>query len=199
MTGERRPSIDYVFGYGSLVELGEPLVKDGRVFPAVPGRLRGFRRFWGAAMNNWEATEGEKHFLDPDSGLKPRIKVLYLDIEAETGSTVNGLAIPVDAARLAELDLREINYRRIDVSTAFEPTVPQRVFTYVATEAARDRCRDETSDAAIYVSREYVDRVRRAFAALGPGELAEFERTTEPLRFPKRDLELRYPRPPADT
>jgi hypothetical protein len=195
---DERPSIDYVFGYGSLVELGEPLLKDGHVFPPLSGRLRGFRRFWGAAMNNWEATEAEKHFVDPDSGLKPRIKVAYLDIEERQGSSVNGLAIPADAARLAELDLREINYRRIDVSTAFEPTVPRRVFTYVATEAARDRCRDETSDAAIHVSREYVDRVRRAFAALGGDALAEYERTTGPQQFPERDLELRYPRPPKD-
>jgi cation transport regulator ChaC len=194
---DERPSVDYVFGYGSLVELNEPLVSEGHVFPAVPGRLRGFRRFWGAAMNNWEATETEKHFVDPESGLKPRIKVAYLDIEERQGSSVNGLAIPVDAARLAELDRREINYRRIDVSTAFEPTIPQQIFTYVATEAARDRGRDETSDAAIHVSREYVDRVRRAFAALGGHALAEYEQTTGPLQFPKRDLELRYPRPPA--
>lgn len=190
------PAVDYVFGYGSLVELTEPLIKEDRVFPAVPGRLRGFRRFWGAAMNNWEATEAEKHFLDPGSGLKPRIKVAYLDIEAREGSTVNGLAIPVDSVRLAELDRREGNYRRIDVSGAFEPALAQRIFAYVGTEAARERCR-ETPDAAIHVSRKYVERIKRAFTALGPDELAEYERTTEPLRFPQRDLELRYPRPPA--
>jgi cation transport regulator ChaC len=197
MTDER-PSVDYVFGYGSLVELNEPLVSEGHVFPAVPGRLRGFRRFWGAAMNNWEAADDQKHFVDPDSGLKPRIKVAYLDIEERAGSMVNGLAIPVDAARVAELDLREVNYSRIEVSAVFEPAISQRVFTYVATEQARDRCREDRPDAVVHVSREYVERVRRAFAALGGDELAEFERTTEPLRFPERDLELRYPRPPTD-
>jgi hypothetical protein len=186
-----------VFGYGSLVELGEPLVEGDRVYPAMPGRLRGFRRFWGAAMNNWEASDAQKHFVDPDSGLKPRLKVAYLDIEERPGSIVNGLAIPVDPTRLAELDLREINYRRIDVSTAFEPATSQRVFAYVGTPAARARARIETPGAAIHVSRQYVSRIRRAFAALGGDELAEFERTTEPLRFPERELEPRYPPPPA--
>jgi cation transport regulator ChaC len=198
MTDER-PSVDYVFGYGSLVELNDPLAQHGRVYPAVPGRLHGYRRFWGAAMNNWEATEAEKHFVDPDSGLKPRIKVAYLDIEEWQGSSVNGLAIPADATRLAELDRREINYVRIDVSSSFEPEISQRVFTYVATEEARNRCREATPGADVHVSREYIDRVRRAFTALGPDALEEYERTTEPLHFPKRDLELRYPRPPADS
>ncbi|HET6997921.1 MAG TPA: gamma-glutamylcyclotransferase family protein [Solirubrobacterales bacterium] len=196
MAGER-PPVDYVFGYGSLVELGEPLVKGAHVFPAMPGRLRGFRRFWGAAMNNWEATEAEKHFLDPDSGLKPRIRVAYLDVEPRQGSSVNGLAIPVDATRLAELDLREVNYSRIDVSSAFEPAIPHRIFTYVGTAAARERCRAETPDLIVQVSRQYVERIKQAFAALGPDELAEYERTTEPLPFPERDLELRYPPPPT--
>jgi cation transport regulator ChaC len=184
--------VDYVFGYGSLVELTAPLALAGRTFPAVPGRLEGFRRWWGTAMNNWEATAAEKHFVDPGSDRKPRIKVAYLDIEERPGSTVNGLAIPVDARRLAELDVREINYSRTDVSPAFEPAIPHRVFAYVGTAAARERCR-RTPDAAIHVSRQYVSRIRRAFAALGADELAEYERTTEPSRFPERDLELRYP------
>jgi hypothetical protein len=187
-----------VFGYGSLVEFKQPFVTAGRVFPAVPGRLCGFWRFWGAAMNNWEATDAEKHFVDPESGLKPRIKVAYLDIAEREGSTVNGLAIPVDARRLAELDLREVNYSRIDVSSAFVPAISHRVFTYVGTDAARDRSRLETPDAAVHVSRQYVNRIKVAFSALGPDELAEYERRTEPLRFPERDLELRYPRLPAD-
>ncbi len=189
-------AVDYVFGYGSLVELTQPLAVAGRLYPALPGRLEGFHRRWGAAMNNWEATDSEKHFVDPESGLKPRIKVAYLDIERRPGSTVNGLAIPVDAARLAELDEREVNYLRIDVSPAFATPIPHRVFTYLGTAAARARCR-QTPDAAINVGRQYVSRIRRAFAALGPDALAEYERTTEPLRFPERDLELRYPPPPS--
>jgi len=187
-----------VFGYGSLVELLEPLVREGHVFAAVPGRLCGYRRCWGAAMNNWEAGEAEKHFVEPGSDLKPRIRVAYLDIVERTGSTVNGLAIPTDAARLAELDRRELNYSRIDVSKVFRPAISHRVFTYVAIDAARRRCRLETPDAPIHVSRQYVSRVRRAFAALGPDALAEYERTTEPLRFHERDLELRYPHLPTE-
>jgi hypothetical protein len=185
-----------VFGYGSLVELSEPLEVAGRLFPAVPGRLHGFRRGWRAAMNNWEATEEEKHFVDPESGLKPRIRIAYLDIDERQGASVNGLAIPVDATRLEGLDVREVNYRRIDVSSCFQPRIPHRVFSYRGTDAARARCRHAAHDAEIHVSRQYVARIRSAFAALGADQLAEYDRTTEPLPFPERDLELRYPPPP---
>jgi len=50
----------YVFGYASLVELNGP--------GAVRGRLRGYRRHWGVAMNNWEGGDAVKHFLDPETG-----------------------------------------------------------------------------------------------------------------------------------
>jgi hypothetical protein len=194
-TLEPPPGVDYVFGYGSLVELREPVSIEGQVCAPVPGRLRGFHRRWGAAMNNWEAGPLEKHFIDPDSGEQPKIRVAYLDVEERIGATVNGLSIPVDALRLAELDEREVNYLRVDVSAAFLPELPRRVFTYVATEEARERCRRQDGEAEVFASRDYVAAVRRAFSSLGEGQLEEYERTTEPLAFPQRHLELIYPPP----
>lgn len=189
-------AVDYVFGYASLVALSDPVTIAGRVHHSVPGRLRGFRRRWGAAMNNWETTAGDKHFLDPESGEKPAIRVAYLDIEERPGATVNGLAIPADAERLAALDAREVNYLRVEVSERFEPALAGRVFAYAGTEAARRRCRAENPSAPVCVSRDYVAATRAAFASLGEDALAEFDRTTEPPPFPERRLEVRYP-PPA--
>ncbi len=197
-TPEVPHGVSYVFGYGSLVEMNEPVTLGGRLCRPVPGRLHGFRRRWGVAMNNGEATEMEKHFVDPETGEKPRIHVAYLDIEECEGGTVNGLAIPVDAQRLAELDVREINYLRLDVSAVFEPALPSAVYAYRGTDAARERCLLEEPDAPVYVSRDYVAAIRRAFAALGEDALEEYDRTTQPLSFPERHLELRYPPPATD-
>jgi hypothetical protein len=193
---ELTDDLAYVFGYGSLVAVKDEVTLRGQAWAAVPGRLRDRRRYWGAAMNNWEATRLEKHFVDPDTGEQPRIRVVYLDIDDDPGSTVNGLAIPVDSRRLAEFDVREVNYFRVDVSASFEPALPRRVFAYRATEEARDRCRRHESDAEVFVSRDYVAAVRQAFEELGPGQLEEYERSTEPLGFPERHLRLVYP-PPA--
>jgi hypothetical protein len=193
---EAPDGVAYVFGYGSLVAIRDELTLAGRTWAPLPGRLRDYCRYWGAAMNNWEATPLQKHFLDPDSGEQPRIRVAYLDIEPAQGRTVNGLAVPVDRRRLSEIDQREMNYLRIDVSEAFEPALPQPVFAYRATEEARERCRRHQPDADVFVSSDYVAAVKRAFEELGPGQLEEFERTTEPLDFPQRHLRVVYP-PPA--
>jgi hypothetical protein len=192
--------ITYVFGYASLVALREPLEIDGVEHVPVPGRLRGFRRCWGVAMNNWEGGDAVKHFLDRDTGKRPHIRVAYLDLREEVGSVVNGLALPVDADRLEALDAREVNYARIEVSGAFEPAIPQQVYTYVGLDAARERCRQGAVEGNAFVSRCYVAEVRRAFERLGSNSLVDFDRTTDPLSLPERDLEMILPsQGPPDT
>jgi hypothetical protein len=195
---EAPDGIAYIFGYGSLVAMRDEVTLGERPWAAVPGCLRDHRRYWGAAMNNWEASPLEKHFVDPETGVQPRIRVAYLDIDELPGATVNGLAIPVDERRMAEFDVREVNYVRVDVSSAFEPALPRPVFAYRATEEARERCRRRDAEARVFVSCDYVAAVRRAFAALGEEQLEEYDRTTEPLDFPERNLRLVYPPPPAD-
>ncbi len=191
------PERAHVFGYGSLVAMREPLAVRGDVLAPVPGRLAGFRRSWGVAMNNWEAAPAKKHFVDPRTRRPPHIRVAFLDAEEEAGRAINGLAIPVDAARLASLDAREVNYLRVEVSAAFEPRLPGRVYTYLGRPEARARCRARLPEAGAFVSRAYESAVRQAFASLGPESLLEFERTTAPLPFPLRDLELVDPAGPA--
>ncbi len=183
----------YVFGYASLVGLREPFAVGGVEREPVAGRLRGFRRTWGAAMDNWDSANDHKHFVEPSTGERPHLRVAYLDLEPSEGRTVNGLAIPVDAARLGVLDAREVNYSRIDVSSAFEPPIARRIFTYVGTEAARERRRRGAADGNVFVSRDYVAAVRQAFERLAPDALTELDRTTEPLPFPERDLKLIWP------
>jgi cation transport regulator ChaC len=192
-TTEPNPQSAYVFGYGSLVAMRESLQTAGDLLAPVPGRLHGFRRLWGVAMDNWEAAPMQKHFVDPATRQPPRIRVAFLDVEEGPEGVVNGLAVPVDAARLGAMDEREVNYSRVDVSSSFEPRLPYRVYTYRGSEEARARCRVRDVDASVYVSRDYLVGVRRAFASLGPGSLAEFERTTAPLSFPLRSLELVQP------
>ena len=182
----------YVFGYASLVALEDAA--------AVPGRLHGYRRCWGVAMNNWEGGDDVKHWLDREGGERPRIRVAYLDLREQPGSSVNGLALPVDADRLAELDARELNYERVEVTGAFEssasrtpPVDALRIFTYIGRAAARERCRQGAAEGNAFVSSDYAAGVRRAFEHLGPEALAEFNRTTDPLPFPERDLRVILP------
>lgn len=184
---------EYVFGYASLVGLRADSSGDVREAPQ-PGRLYGFRRYWGVAMNNWEGEEGGKHFLDPETGERPRIRVAYLDLYTQPAGVVNGLALPVDAERLAALDAREVNYKRVEVTRAFEPPLLGRVFTYVGLPAARVRCRQGTEAGDVFVSSAYASSVRHAFKGLAPDALDEYERTTDPCPFPERELRVVPPR-----
>jgi hypothetical protein len=187
-------NIDYVFGYASLVGLSDPA--------ALPGRLCGFRRRWGVAMDNWEGGDEVKHFLDRETGERPRIRVAYLDMYEAAGCVVNGLALPVDRERLAVLDAREVNYERAELTAAFEPAAgaplpgTPRVFAYLGSGEARERCRRGAADGDAFVSRDYARGVRRAFRDLVPDALSEFDRTTDPLPFPERDLRVVHPDAP---
>ena len=88
------------FGYGSLV--GVP--GRGRV-----GRLHGWRRGWGVAMDNAVTVPGYKVYVAPD-GSRPDVCVAFLDIaEAAAGdlaAIVAGGALPheVASALVRELD-----------------------------------------------------------------------------------------------
>lgn len=58
--------IGYVFGYGSLVNPEDLLVKSlvPEESSAIVGKISGFRRNWQAAMGNFHHTSNHKHYLD---------------------------------------------------------------------------------------------------------------------------------------
>jgi len=168
----------FVFGYGSLLEHGN----------GVLCRLAGHRRRWGVAMDNRRTIPGYKYFLDPD-GARPDVFVTFLDAVAERGSSVHGVAFGVSAVALGELDARERNYRRVDVTAMVDAELGGRVWAYLGLEEARERFEAGVRAGTAVVSRAYVEGVRAGFAAFG----LDFEEEPE---VPVRDLTLvRVPGP----
>ena len=162
----------FVFGYGSLLQRGD----------GVPCRLAGHRRRWGVAMDNRRTLPGYKYFLDP-GGARPEVFVAFLDVVAEAGSAVEGLAFPVAADVLAGLDARERNYRRVDVTAYVDAGLGGTVWAYQGLHEARERYAAGVRAGTAVASRAYLDGVRAGFAAFGLG----FD--TEP-EVPVRDLTL---------
>jgi hypothetical protein len=134
-----------VFGYGSLV-----------ADHAVPCELRGFRRYWGVAMDNRVDIPGYKHFEDGD-GHRPPVYVCFLDLRPDPGSTVHGAAIEVED--LSVLDARERNYQRVEVE--------RDLYTYVGSPEGRARRDRGLQEGSARISRQYADAVAASFAALG--------------------------------
>jgi cation transport regulator ChaC len=167
----------FVFGYGSLLAGA-----DG----GVPCRLRGFRRAWNVAMENRRTIPGYKYYLD-ERDERPEVFVTFLNVLADGGGSVNGVALEVGADALAALDRREFSYERFDVTPSVEGDLGGgAVYAYLGRCAARARFERGRRSGRAVVSRAYVDNVRAGFAA--HGMLDEFERTTEPLELPAREL-----------
>jgi len=164
------PAAEFVFGYASLAA-------DSR---GMLARLPGHRRTWGVAMDNTEDIPGYKHYETPD-GDRPAVRVCFLDLEPDPATTVNGVVVPVE--RPEELDARERNYVRRDVSALIEG-VEGRVWAYFGSPEGRFRRREGQA----VVSRAYLEAVEDGFRRLGEGEHRAFRESTELASLPVWDL-----------
>jgi gamma-glutamylcyclotransferase (GGCT)/AIG2-like uncharacterized protein YtfP len=181
----------FVFGYGSLAArpglvVTRELKEDGFV-----ADLAGLRRTWGVAMDNRRDLPGYKYYTDA-AGRRPEVFVAYLDlVPARTApgdpSAVNGLCLPVDDAILSQLDRRERNYERTDVSDRVAAG-GATVWAYVGMAAARERLAEGRRTATAVIDAGYVRTVEAGFAALGEDELAVVRASLEPGDLPVVDL-----------
>jgi cation transport regulator ChaC len=143
-----------VFGYGSLLadEAG------------VECRLHDHRCGWDVAMDNREVIPGYKVYVDPATGRRPPVEVAYLSISPHEGECVDGVAFPVGDAELAELDRREHNYDRREVTDLVGADLGGRIWAYVGKAEARLRLARGRRRGTAVVSRGYLEKVRAAVA-----------------------------------
>lgn len=166
----------YVFGYGSLVERGPA---PGGAAPAMC-YLRGYRRLWNVAMNNAVDLRNYKYYVQTATGVRPAVFVTFLNIVPASGARVNGTLVEVSASDLTEVDKRERNYARVDVSRRIEADIDGIVWAYTGTREAMRRFELGMRTGRAVVSREYYDRVRRNLSAVEERGLPEFDELTEP-------------------
>ncbi len=176
-----------VFAYGSLVSRPSAAATLGRDDVEIrPASLRGHVRSFSLARDNRAC---EKTFARRGDGWIPDL-VLALNVAAATGNDlVSGALLTVTEAELERLDVREIRYRRIDVSDAVEaegdlPT--GRIHTYVA--RPEHHAPEPPPGAVILAS--YERTVEAAFAGLGPGELDRYRATTLPSPAERIEADL---------
>ena len=169
-----------IFAYASLVDPESAAATLGReVAVAGVARLRGWRRRWTACRDNLRS---EKTFALPEGSLPAHC--LGLNIEAAGGNDhgPNGALVTVSAAELERLDLRELRYRRVDVTAAVDP-LPRGIDRAFAYTARPERYAPDPPRDAIVIA-AYARFVEAAFAELGPGELDLYRRTTDPPPAP---------------
>lgn len=89
--------VDYVLGYGSLIQTESRRRNLGDEGAPLPVRLHGWRRGW--------------NLRGPGVGFVGT----FLGATEEPGATINGVLVPVAAEEWLDLDRRETGYRRVRV------------------------------------------------------------------------------------
>jgi hypothetical protein len=171
----------FIFGYGSLAAQLARRPQRGLNPHGFIADLPGFVRGWGVAMDNRCDLSGYKYYTGPD-GDRPAVCVAFLDVsETEApNQRTNGLCLPVDGHQLVELDLRERNYARLDVSDRVDAG-GARVWTYVGTAEGRERLALGLRSGAAVIDAGYLESVSAAFATLDPGDIPVIKLTRHEL------------------
>jgi cation transport regulator ChaC len=167
---------DHVFAYGSLVRD----LAGGGGLTRRTAHLRDHRRAWNVAMDNSVTLPGYKYYLDAEDSSRPEVFVTFLNLLQAPGHRVNGLLVPVSAEELVELDRRERNYTRQEVTASIEPVTEGRVWSYFGKAEACRRFASGMRVARAVVDESYLERVRAGFEALSDDALAKFEQSTDP-------------------
>ena len=180
---------DFIFGYGSLARdlLGDVVV----------ARLDGYRRVLGVAADNSEAIPGYKRYRLPVDGSFPAVFVAYLDIVEHPQTVVNGVVAPIDSSALADLDRRERNYDRLDVTASIDSPPPGRVWAYAGSPDGRARLAAGRAAGTAVVQRAYLEHVQAGFRRLGDAQYGHFLASSGLDGLPLLDLE-RVDLPPED-
>lgn len=181
-----------MFGYGSLTARPGPVPTRELKEYGFVADVSGLRRVWGVAMDNRNDLPGYKYYTDGD-GRRPEVFVAYLDLvpadpaSADSRPRVNGVCLAVDDAMLEQLDRRERNYERTDVSHRIEAGGAQ-VWAYIGTAAARARLAEGRRTASAVIDAGYVRTVAAGFGVLGTGELATMRGSLDPGDLPVVEL-----------
>jgi len=189
---------DYVFGFGSLVDLEaladyldrEPIAD--HEFERC--RLHDHRRAWNIARDNSEIVPGHDHLVCAVSGERLDGYVAVVNIRTAPGHTVNGIAFRVSDAELAILDRRERNYDRIDVTGRLDVAVDSRVWAYRGKPAAEARYAKGAATGTAFINSAYHTLIHLAFESHGPDFLADYLASTDSPEIPLRPLR-RVPTP----
>ena len=166
-----------VFGYASLVNPDSAAQTLGRpVDGATPARLEGWARGWTLGR---EQAKSEKTFARPD-GRVPRF-CLGLNLDpSDDAQAPNGVLIELTEAELDRLDIREIRYRRVDVTETIDAPDGHGFDRVIAYVAKPEHHHPTPPDDAIVIA-TYPAAIESAFDRLGPGQLDLFRSTTSPI------------------
>lgn len=162
---------NYVFGYGSLINLESAEKTLGRAVRDEEVRIvdaDDFARLWRLVVQ--VTVTGYRD--NP-------VNAVFLDIVDQVGEKCNGILIEVSKDELERLDVREKYYDRIDITENVRPRVSDgKVFVY---QGNPKFFAENFPNPRILA--QYKDIVRKGTLHWGKDFARNFEQTTRPHRF----------------
>ncbi len=173
----------WVFGYGSLVSptsLASTIGRQVATDDISAAHLHGYGRRWNYGSlhlrGDWRHND-----IDVYQGV-----VISLGLVLAEGERCNGIAVRVTEEELAQLDWRERDYERTDVTDRIEADeadpalVGGAIVTYVPRSSAVERYEAARDESRAAIRRSYWDLVSQAFADLGDSHSATYAATPAP-------------------
>lgn len=166
-----------MFGYGSLLlkssmeaTLGYPYAK-----PLYYCSVKGWRRKWSSFMPNlnfYSVTRNQRFY--------PK-NILYLNVESNEASSVNGLVYLLTEQELRFFDRREWIYDRVDVTQQIPKLELEigKIFLYSGKESYVLRGPTNRDQHAIRAS--YIKIVEEGLQSLGPAACHDYNASTDPV------------------
>ena len=183
-----------VFGYGSLMNLARLQQYLGRdLTPGLDYRfcsLKNFQRCWNVAMDNRVDLPGYKYYVDCNTGNRFDGFVTFINVRPQRNQRIMGILFAVGDRELANLDRRERNYQRINVTNNVDIEVQSPIWTYIGLEQAEKRYQQGLKQSNGTISQAYWNSIHQAYLSLGKKAFANYIRTTDCPEIPVRDLEM---------
>ncbi len=173
----------FVLGYGSLLNLesaGKTLGRLVRPEDVVPVEVEDHLRLWNLVAPVQLIERGNEW-----------VNAVFLDLQPRPGYRANGILIEVSPAELDNLDIREQNYTRLDISakTADRPD-HGTVFAYVGKPEFFAACFEHTA-----ILGRYVEIVEVGLRTWGQRFTDRYQETTQAHDFSIVDGPYRFSDP----
>ena len=165
----------YLFGFGSLINLASAQKSFKRVLTQndlKPVKIKGYERVWNAIESI--AFEEEK------------VNGVFLNIQKNKDSILNGVVIEISNEELEVLKLREKNYSCIVIKSVdvLDETINSDLIAFMTTNKEKIAFIGQENS---FIPNKYVDVVKEALKNYDENFKKGFEKTFENYPFPLKE------------
>lgn len=165
----------YLFGFGSLINLSSAQKSFKRVLSQddlIPIRIKGYKRVWNA--------------IESIAFQEKMVNGVFLNIQKDESSVLNGVAIEITLEELEVLKLREKNYSCITIKKdeILDNAIDSDLIAFMTTNEEKIA---KIGDKDSFIPSKYIDIVKNALENYDNDFKKDFEPTFQNYPFPLKE------------